>query len=173
VAKRDSCSPHSIYPSNVLPEEFRQSLEEFLDILWKVNPHRKLYRKLYSRGNFTYFIGRKFVLIYACHSTWRVSQETGNLHHWKRKSGPYGNMFDIVERYKKGAKIRWDGDMSITVEGAECGVCGRTEFVAKTVNGLLCRHCRGSLSRHVNLVRQLGGVPRVYGRPIKDIYDVK
>lgn len=46
-----------------------------------------------------------------------------------------------------------------------CGVCGRTKNVRATVLGDRCQYCRGAISRHIGIVRQLGGTPMLNGRP--------
>lgn len=43
-------------------------------------------------------------------------------------------------------------------------ICGRDVNVQNTAVGPRCQYCRGSDVRHMNIVRQLGGMPRANGR---------
>ncbi len=91
-----------------------------------------------------------------------------------------GNIIELIKRPGWRRKIKfitgqYDYPFSISFgsfgsEKSEC-ICGRTDNLKQTVLGLRCNYCRGADVRHINSVRQLGGMPRVGDNLIRNNAD--
>ena len=156
--------------ANTLTPEFRQALEKFMECLWKYNPQRNIYwRSCRAKKNYRCYVGPKYVCVVVGNwRKWQISRDSGDLSN-TRYLGYYGNLFVFADENKwaKGG-VRWDGGSNISdvTDGKrECELCGRTKSVMKTVVGWRCQYCRASDSRHMGMVRQLGGTPNVNGVP--------
>jgi hypothetical protein len=91
---------------------------------------------------------------------------------------PVGNIIRLVHRKNWQKQVWFTLNKSGTPETiafsrpprqAKCTVpgCGRTTNLANTVLGLRCSRCRAVDIRHMNSVRQLGGMPRANGKALK------
>jgi len=106
----------------------------------------------------------------------------GRLPNWNR---PVGNIIELVKRRNWQRLVRFRVGTANYPEAillgqpaasAECQVCHRSAGVRATAVGLRCSYHRGADVRHMNDVRQLGGMPRVGRRALKtdaDYYRVK
>ena len=83
-------------------------------------------------------------------------------HHVKKRQG-------MGMRYES-AVVQYDDIYVINSESPRaCEVCRRKEpdfRIIKTKIGLRCQYCKGGDTRHINLIRALGGVPTFNGKPI-------
>lgn len=96
------------------------------------------------------------------------------------RNRPVGNVVELVKRPGWRRKIKfilgqYNYPMSISFgsygkERTKC-ICGRTENVKQTVLGLRCNVCRGIDVRHMNSVLQLGGMPRVGDKILRNSED--
>ena len=80
---------------------------------------------------------------------------------------PVGNIVELVKQPNWQKQVRFvtgEFNYPVTISFGQkrtpC-LCGRTDNLKQTVLGLRCNYCRGADVRHMNSVRQLGGMPRV------------
>lgn len=83
-------------------------------------------------------------------------------------SRPVGNIIELVKQPNWKRRVRFitaEFNYPITISFGQKRItpclCGRTDNLKQTILGLRCNYCRGADVRHMNSVRQLGGMPRV------------
>lgn len=90
---------------------------------------------------------------------------------------PVGNIIELVKKPGWQKRVRfvigeYNYPMSITFGQykVKC-VCGRVRNIQQTVLGPRCNVCRGIDVRHMNSIRQLGGMPKVGDNLIRNKSD--
>lgn len=165
-------------------KKLKAAIETFLSLLYHYDcgTKRSFYGYHYWRKEeYRWWAGTKYIHIMAP-AAYLVVLEDGSVY---RKIGyrrpnwnaPLGSIYDLLHKKSWGQRIKretvqvWtysSGKISqlrlVANAGDRCTVCGRREGVKKTLNGDLCQYHRGADSRHMNVVRQLGGVPHHHGR---------
>ena len=99
-----------------------------------------------------------------------VDAQTGLIYDTlRRRCLRHGNIAGLVDEkdWKKG-RIETDRNCVPVLKRKEkpCSICGRTKNVRATALGNRCQYCRGADSRHIGIIRQLGGTPTIGGRPL-------
>lgn len=138
-----------------------QSIERFLELAEKYPDE---VTKTYAQKEDYYFSDenqRKYVYVSAPRFMFRVHPTTGAIHATDgRRPGYCLTIFDFVNwrewKYKKITFRRNGIPVKTTLQ---CGICTRTDTVGRTLDGLRCRACRSSRTRHVSTLRNLGFLP--------------
>lgn len=120
---------------------------------------------------YSYDVSRAKRYVYVCAGIlhFRVEAKTGEVFDTlRRRCSRHGNIADLLDPkdWKKG-RIEMDRNCTPVLKRKEkpCGVCGRMKNVRATALGDRCQYCRGADSRHIGIIRQLGGTPMLNGKP--------
>ncbi len=142
-------------------EKFIELAKKYPDAFWK---------KYGRREDYWYHTGkhRKYVYVRAGMFLFLVDAQAGQVRNGLgRRHVGHGNISELLDAkdWKRG-RIQSNRNGVPVNQRVSCEVCGRTAGVRPTVLGRRCRYCRGSDTRHVNIIRRLGGTPTVNGRPL-------
>ncbi len=173
---------------NVIPvgenKELQNKVKQFLALLYRYDCVGK---DAYYKSEYCMYIKRKYIWIDAPFLRFAVTDK-GFLfwpkNYWTCSDRCIGHIDLLLDESKWGKKIKrihtrvrrglgirgygshiFDLYDLVVGDPKKC-ICGRTVNVQKTAVGPRCQYCRGSDVRHMNIVRQLGGMPTANGRPL-------
>lgn len=179
---------------SVLPvgenKELRRKVKRFLALLYRYDCVGKdaYYKKddRFPRESYRMHIGRKYLWIDAPRLRFAVTDK-GLLFwpkkYWSCSDNCFGHIDFFLDesrwgktikrvhtRVRRGMGMRYESAVidyhNLVVGHPKKCICGRTANVQNTVVGPRCQYCRGSDVRHMNSVRQLGGMPTANGKPL-------
>jgi len=133
-------------------------IKQFIALAQKYRPNDVCEYDGYSQA-------KKYYDVHVCFFSFRVNVETGEMRACGR-ARPYAGRPNIADylhedEWKQGVIA----NNSVGVPTKKCGICGR-QALGTTKVGVRCQHCMRVDTQHVNLVRRLGGVPMLNGRPL-------
>lgn len=165
-------------PSKLMSPELKDALEQVIEHLHKHPNGADVDGKLAIE------CGRKYIRIW---DSWAIlvllpngdafeprHVGGGRLPNWER---PMGNIIRLVQSKNWQKRVRfvlggfnYPRTISLgpapQVPSCEGPGCRRTNKVRQTVVGMRCAYCRAVDIRHINEVRQLGGMPRIGSRAL-------
>lgn len=174
-------------------KELQAKIKKFLDLLYRYDCIGKdaYYKKekdfyKFGREHYCMIMGRKYIWIDAPYLRFACTND--GLLFWPKKYWTcgdrcFGHIDSLLDGKRWGKNIKrvhsrarrglgYPGEWAnidyhhLVVGNLGKCICGRTANVKDTVVGPRCQYCRASDVRHMNSLRQLGGVPTAHGKPI-------